>query len=341
MPLLHRRSSTRSDFRRLACRPRVMPLGFEASICAGPRSSGPVIHLAHSRSPLRISRSSRICSPDVDPRSHGGLPLFTLRVRSLPCAQDLSIRAAAIICEASPFRVHPGDHGRNPRAVLQAIAALSRGADFASRRSCFAGWTPCDAILPLTHKLGHGRGRTCLRRGLVTSRCFELRVASARSPCGDASVRSRRSDFSSPSRAVSRSGASFQMRLPSGRDVSQDFAHCAMVEAARDLWRTFRCGKFARRSHLGRSRDVRRSLEDPSFDVHSMRGTRLCSPLVRYRPPGAHETSASLGTRTSCSPSRCPRGAIVFRRSLSRPRLGRSVARSHSTAAFMSALRRP
>lgn len=60
MPLLHRRSYTRTDFRRLACRPRATPLGFEASICAGPRSSGPVIHLAQSRSPLRISCSSRV-----------------------------------------------------------------------------------------------------------------------------------------------------------------------------------------------------------------------------------------------------------------------------------------
>jgi len=39
--------------------PRATPLSFEASICARPRSSGPVIHLARSRSPLRISRSSR------------------------------------------------------------------------------------------------------------------------------------------------------------------------------------------------------------------------------------------------------------------------------------------
>jgi len=59
MPLLHRRSYTRSDFHRLVCRPRAMPLDFEASICAGPRSSSPVIRLAQSRSPLRISRSSR------------------------------------------------------------------------------------------------------------------------------------------------------------------------------------------------------------------------------------------------------------------------------------------
>lgn len=42
-------------------RPRATPLGFEASICVRPRSSGPVIHLARSRSPLRIPRSSR-CS---------------------------------------------------------------------------------------------------------------------------------------------------------------------------------------------------------------------------------------------------------------------------------------
>jgi len=39
--------------------PRARPLGFEAFICARPRSSGSVIHLAQSRSPLRISRSPR------------------------------------------------------------------------------------------------------------------------------------------------------------------------------------------------------------------------------------------------------------------------------------------
>lgn len=39
--------------------PRALPLGFEAFICAGPRSSGLVIHRAQGRSPLRISCSSR------------------------------------------------------------------------------------------------------------------------------------------------------------------------------------------------------------------------------------------------------------------------------------------
>lgn len=41
-------------------RPRAMLLGFEAFICARPRSLGSVIHLARGRSPLRIPRSSRI-----------------------------------------------------------------------------------------------------------------------------------------------------------------------------------------------------------------------------------------------------------------------------------------
>jgi hypothetical protein len=59
LSLLHRRSSARSDFHRLELRPRTMPLDFEAFIRAGPRSSGLVIHRARSRSPLRISRSSR------------------------------------------------------------------------------------------------------------------------------------------------------------------------------------------------------------------------------------------------------------------------------------------
>jgi hypothetical protein len=43
-------------------RPRAVPLDFEASICAGPRSSGSAIHLARGRSLPRAYRSSRINS---------------------------------------------------------------------------------------------------------------------------------------------------------------------------------------------------------------------------------------------------------------------------------------
>jgi hypothetical protein len=55
MPLLLRRSYDLSDFHRFVRRPRARPLGFEAFIYVRPRSSGPVIHLAEGRSPLRIS----------------------------------------------------------------------------------------------------------------------------------------------------------------------------------------------------------------------------------------------------------------------------------------------
>jgi hypothetical protein len=63
-------------------RPRTTPLGFEVLICAGPRSSSPVIHLARSRSPHRIFCSSRsLRSLDDGLRSHGARPLMMLRVR--------------------------------------------------------------------------------------------------------------------------------------------------------------------------------------------------------------------------------------------------------------------
>jgi len=59
LSLLHRRSPARSDFHRLELRPRALPLDFEAFFRAGQRSSGLVIHRAQSRSPHRISHSSR------------------------------------------------------------------------------------------------------------------------------------------------------------------------------------------------------------------------------------------------------------------------------------------
>jgi hypothetical protein len=62
--------SARSNFRRSARAPRVMPLDFEAFICARPRSESPVIHLAPGRSPLRVFAPPGLLSLDV----RSGLP---------------------------------------------------------------------------------------------------------------------------------------------------------------------------------------------------------------------------------------------------------------------------
>lgn len=92
----------------LAC-PRAMPLGFEAFICARPRSSGPVIHLAQSRSPLRISRSSRSSlsrrRPPLSqlPSAHDVTrSMFT----SAPIFRSMRSRS---ICEVMILYVRPGN----------------------------------------------------------------------------------------------------------------------------------------------------------------------------------------------------------------------------------------
>lgn len=91
----------------LAC-PRAMPLSFEAFICARPRSSGPVIHLAQSRSPLRISRSFRYSLSRRPP------PLSRLRsahdvTRSMFNERDhLAMTTVALICEVTELYVRPG-----------------------------------------------------------------------------------------------------------------------------------------------------------------------------------------------------------------------------------------
>lgn len=211
MPLLHRRSYTRTDFRRLACRPRATPLGFEASICAGPRSSGPVIHLAQSRSPLRISCSSRVSLSRHRP------PLSRL-----PSAHDVARSIFAGACIFRWSRSQSSARCRVPCSPGQSQMRSScsspsdpllrvREQRFASRRMCFAYCPPCDVQLArTTSSVTAVAGLACFAE-LVTLRCFELRVASARSPFGDSSVRSRCSDLLFPSVAVSRVVASLQM----------------------------------------------------------------------------------------------------------------------------------
>jgi len=84
-------------------RPRTMPLGFEASIHAGPRSSGSVIHLARGRSPLRIpSPPGTLSRRGAGSRRH--LPLLLLAssvfVRSIALAGGRSFADLAAIVRA-------------------------------------------------------------------------------------------------------------------------------------------------------------------------------------------------------------------------------------------------
>jgi hypothetical protein len=89
-------------------RPRAKPLGFEAFICARPRSSGPVIHLAQSRSPPRISCSSRY---SLSRRRHplSRLPSAHDVTRSM-FASVLIFRStrSRFICEVTCLYVRPG-----------------------------------------------------------------------------------------------------------------------------------------------------------------------------------------------------------------------------------------
>lgn len=230
MPLLHRRSYTRTDFRRLACRPRATPLGFEASICAGPRSSGPVIHLAQSRSPLRISCSSRVSLSRHRP------PLSRL-----PSAHDVARSIFAGACIFRWSRSQSSARCRVPCSPGQSQMRSScsspsdpllrvREQRFASRCMCFARCPPCDVQLArTTSSVTAVAGLACFAE-LVTLRCFELRVASARSPFGDSSVRSRCSDLLFPSVAVSRVWHLCRCSLFPIRDVSRFLGHFAMVE---------------------------------------------------------------------------------------------------------------
>jgi len=90
--------------------PRAMPLSFEASICARPRSSGPVIHLARSRSPLRISRSSRFSLSrrrqplSRSPSAHD-VTRSVLRKNSLPSFDFYNSRSN---CEEPNLQARPG-----------------------------------------------------------------------------------------------------------------------------------------------------------------------------------------------------------------------------------------
>lgn len=102
-------------------RPRAVPLGFEASIRAGPRSSGPVIHLAQSRSPLRISCSSRVSlSRRRPPLSRWSSAHHVTRSSFL--AEMVLRRSRPDALRGVTFHVRPGKHEGDPRAVLQARA---------------------------------------------------------------------------------------------------------------------------------------------------------------------------------------------------------------------------
>jgi hypothetical protein len=122
-------------------------------------------------------------SLDAGHRSHGRRPLMMLRVRSLRSYASFDEHVRNHL-RGTTFHVRPGNHRCSPRAVLQAVArssvlAFRRSRSFECRfaKLYIAGCSPYGGQLRGHSRLGHGRGRTCLLRGPVTLRCFELGVA--------------------------------------------------------------------------------------------------------------------------------------------------------------------
>jgi len=292
LPLLHRRSYTRSDFHRFACRPRATPLGFEASICAGPRSLSPVIHLAQSRSPLRISRSSRILALSTSASALTVAFRSMLRVRSLSLARTFRWTRSPITFEVSPLHALSRKHGRDPRAGLQAITVLFRSPDHFAKLVLRALHILRGSVADTTSSVTAVAGLACFA-GSSPFGCFELGGAFARSPCGDSSVRSRLLGFSAPSVAVSQPGALFRMRCLPSHEGSRVSDHFALVEAAHD-----------RISHLS----IREIVQRPCTPCFSC--LRTCSPALRRSSPHADmfardedansRVHPHLATRSSC-----------------------------------------
>jgi hypothetical protein len=106
--------------------PRATPLSFEAFICARPRSSGPVIHLARSRSPLRISRSSRFSLSrrrqplSRSPSAHD-VPRSVLRKKSL----SFDFNHSKQLRGTQSSKLARASQGGSPRAVPRSIDHLA------------------------------------------------------------------------------------------------------------------------------------------------------------------------------------------------------------------------
>jgi len=158
-------------------RPRTMPLGFEALLHTRPRSSGPVIHLAQSRSPLRISRSSRsLLSRRRPPLSR--LPSALDVTRSMFTTTTIFRRSRSCSSPRCHVRCSPGQTKRRSSCITPSkmftLPSKHRfgtlGASVASRLTALS--------LHARSSLGHGHGRARLR-------------SRARSPCGGSSAESR------------------------------------------------------------------------------------------------------------------------------------------------------
>jgi hypothetical protein len=164
--------------------PRALPLGFEAFICAGPRSSGLVIHRARSRSPLRISCSSRISLSRRRPPLSRSPTAHDVTRSVFAIRTHLSMGAVAITCEVSPSMF--------ARATIDAILVQYSKRSFAlfaltfrpgrsprvvaSRRSCFASCSPYGDQL-----LRAQQARSRPWPDLLASRARHLAVFRARS----------------------------------------------------------------------------------------------------------------------------------------------------------------
>lgn len=215
-------------------RPRATLLGFEAFICARPRSLGSVIHLAQGRSPLRIPCSSRI----------------SLSRRRPPLSQLPSAHDVARSMFNDRFSSCDDRHSRSSAGyrLLRFARAIRRSAPV--QYSCESVLISSDLSTRFHHrssrllaKLGC-RGSCIFRRMALEPRCFREPLPSLRMlessrirptfpPCGGCEVRSRESctPFGGPRR-------SHLAMLPtcSTHELANSCSHFRMLTFAQRVW---------------------------------------------------------------------------------------------------------
>jgi hypothetical protein len=226
MPLLHRRSYTRSDFRRLA-----LPSTCDASRLRGlDLRRAAFFESGYSPRPKPLPSSNFTLlqdfrSLDVGHRSHGGLPLYVTR-----SIFDARMHLLGGRIRQSPSRYRSSVPSREDTGAILVQDSKRSRASFehriTSRNTCKLSLTQQARSRPWPDLLD-SRARHLL--GVSSSEAL-----SPASPCGDSSVRSRCSDFA-PSIAVSRVGALFRMRSSfRAAKLSRISDHFALVEAAHD-----------------------------------------------------------------------------------------------------------
>ena len=142
-------------------RPRTMPLDFEAFIHAWPRSSGPVIHLARSRSPHRVSCSSRSSLTRRGPTARL-VSRAPARSRALSCVSRLRASSSGLL-GADAFRAKSGV--RRTSALVVTRSTFARVAHLAMSPACARRPDPAQSYRhPVKTRFTFGDERRRLRR---------------------------------------------------------------------------------------------------------------------------------------------------------------------------------